>query len=72
MKKIFQLLIDTRTGTHIVNALDKDGNYTPIEIVKDPTGQMRVYQQGLEQFNARYVISVVFFSDDARINGKPI
>lgn len=70
-RKIFQLLVDTRTGTHIVNAV-KEGVYHPIEIVQDPTNQMRVYQQGEDQYNPRYVISVVFFAKDARINGKPI
>mgnify|MGYP007083450209 FL=1 len=70
-RKVFQLLLDVRGGTEIISAL-KDKEYVPIEIVSDPTGQMKMYQQGEAQYNPRYVISVVYFAKDARVNGKPI
>jgi len=67
MKKIFQLLIDTRTGTHVVNFDPKK------PIVEMEVGDvMPWFRQGDAVYNPRYVISKVFFAEDARVNGEPV
>jgi len=67
MKKIFQLLIDTRKGTHLV--VFEPGK--PIEEV-DTGDVMLWFKHGDALYNPRYVISKVFFAEDARVNGEPV